>query len=93
MGKLPNVTAEELRLADNAGSDLHQTLADLVNRCEKGYLDPVDRPIELAASFLALARAASALASQLLVKARMQEDKRELTKLLKERQELEAKNA
>ncbi len=89
MGKLPNVTVEELRAVDSTGSDLLYDVVDLNNRIEKGYVDDVEKPIELVRSLLATSRGLAELAAKLLFKAAMQEDKAELTKLLAERQALE----
>jgi hemerythrin-like domain-containing protein len=90
VGKLPNVTMAELKAADEIGNDLHATIADLLNRLEKGYSDPIESPVALARSFLALSRTTADLSSQLLFRAALQEDKAELEKLLTERQGLEA---
>lgn len=85
MAKLKTVTQSEISAiitgTDDALSDMH----DLLKRMEAGYCDDLASPAQLARNFCWIARAASSLAGQILVKAEMQEQKAELATLMQER--------
>ncbi len=86
MAKLKNVTQEELKTADDAACDLMATLHDISNRMEKGYVD--DKLVEhiaMVRTYNALARASLNMVSQLLVKSALDEQKRQIEAMLKER--------
>ena len=85
MGKLPNVTAEELKGLDERGSDLCQELWGVHNRLEKGYADELVSPLALARSFLSLSRSAADVAALILGRAALQEMQRETEALLRAR--------
>lgn len=87
MAKLKNVTLEELKALDEA-TDV-SIFWDIANRIEKGYCDNLETPAELALTFLGVSRASADLASKILLKAQMQEQKRELQALLKAKIEAE----
>lgn len=89
MGKLKNVTAEELEAARIQAEDLTILIADLHDRAEKGYCDTIEKPATLARTFAYAARSSAQLAGWLLFKMEMQEDKATLQRLLKERQKME----
>jgi hypothetical protein len=86
MAKLKNVSQEELKAAGDAASDLMATLHDLSNRMEKMYVDDnIQEPIAMVRTYNALARAALNMVSQLLVKSALDEQKRQIETMLKER--------
>ena len=74
MAKLKNVTMEDLNLlleSHNAGD-----LLEVSNRIEKMYCDHIENPMQKAGSFLAIAKAASELASMILMTGQMQEQRK-----------------
>jgi len=79
MAKLKNVTQDELDAAEieiNTGG-----LWDIANRIEKMYCDDLKDPAQTAQRFLSISRAAADVASKILSKAQMQEQRRELEAL------------
>lgn len=85
MAKLRNVAQDELLAHKLTGEDLCIELHGINNRIEKGYCDEIESLVSLARSFLSLSRAAADTAAHLLVKASLQEQKRELEALLRSR--------
>lgn len=76
MGKLPNVTAEDLRALAESAADLSGTIYGMNGRIEKGYCDAIEGPLALASSFLSLSRSAADLAATLLSKGALDEMRR-----------------
>lgn len=86
MGKLPNVTAEQLNDLDRKGGDLCEFLHGVNSRMEKGYVDDdIDGLVSMARSFLSLSRAAADTAHFLLHKEAMAEQVREIEALIRKR--------
>ena len=73
MAKLKNVTHEEIRalIETNDG-----TASDLANRIEKGYIEELESPAELAMSLLAFGMSISDCASKILMRAFLAEQRR-----------------
>lgn len=92
MPKLKNVTVEDLRKAEAETDESSQMLHDMADRIVKGYVDVIDKPIELARHFLSLSRSASDLAAALLTKAALQELERETRAMLEARLKAENHN-
>lgn len=78
MPKLKNVTADELEQAGNIAIEASQTASYLCSRIEQGYCDEIVSPVQQASAFLAASRALADLAANVLLKASMQEQKREI---------------
>lgn len=76
MGKLPNVTAEELSELVDRACDLSGAIPGVNGRIEKGYADPINGPLGLASIFLSLSRSAADLAATLLSKGALDEMRR-----------------
>lgn len=87
MPKLKAVTFEELKAAEDLSFDLQGTMSDLSSRMQQGYCGDLNEPLSLASSFLSLSRAAGEMAANLLVKAKMDEMRREAERLIKMRTE------
>jgi hypothetical protein len=91
MPKMQNVTEAEIKATvEKASDEFLMELFDYTNRLEKGYCDDLAKPADLARSLSNVAAAAARLATHILAKAAMQEDKAELQKLLAERARLKA---
>lgn len=88
MPKMPNVTEVELRFALDGGDDLLMALHDFASRLEHGYCDTLERPAQLARGLSAIASASARMATLVLAKSEMQEQKKELEALMRERQRL-----
>lgn len=80
MAKLPNVTEQELN--DVTSDGIIQELWSIHRRLEKGYVDQLKSPLDIASSMLSLSRAASDVASKVLATAQMEEYKRQLAEWL-----------
>lgn len=81
----PVTTAELSALADTSFGT-YQDLNDLAERLSKVPAEtPISRPTETALTFLNLAHAAQELARQVLLRAAMDEQSREIERLVKER--------
>lgn len=80
MAKLPNVTEQELN--DIVSDGITQELWSIHRRLEKGYVDPLKSPLDIATRMLSLSRAASDVASKVLATAQMEEYKRQLAEWL-----------
>lgn len=87
MAKMKPVTEAEVEAALESAFDLQQTIADIANRLEKGYSDPLPKATTAARAFNALTRTTADLVVNLLGKAAIDEQKRELETLLKQRGE------
>lgn len=89
MPKLKNITEAELEaLACGASSDT-QCAYDYLRRMEQGYCDKLETPIQLATNFLQASQSLAALASIILTKAQLQEQRAELEKTLRRRSQSE----
>lgn len=88
MPKLDEVTEAEIKAAIASGEDMLMALHDFNNRIEKGYVANIEKPAELARSLSNMATACSRACTLLLAKLAMQEDKRELERLMAERAKL-----
>lgn len=76
MGKLPNVTAEELSELVDRACDLSGAIVGVNGRIEKGYSEQIGEPLRLASAFLSLSRSAGDLAATLLSKGALEEMRR-----------------
>lgn len=76
MGKLPNVTNDELKALAERASDLAAEIYDVNGRIEKGYSEQHSEPLRLASAFLSLLRSAGDLAATLLSKGALEEMRR-----------------
>ena len=83
MPKLKNVTADELHAADELAVEASQTAAYLYQRIEQGYCDEIESPIQKASAFLAASAALADLGRAIILKASLQEPKRELEATLR----------
>jgi hypothetical protein len=82
MPKMPNVTAADLTEANEGAMDIMAALHDLSDRIEKGYVDDIEKPVEVARTMISLSTAASTLAGRILFKLAMDEQRKELEQLL-----------
>lgn len=82
MPKLKNVTEAEITAAVDLTNDFHETIADITNRLRGGYVDELQSPNILARNLTSIAVAAADLANAILVRAAMDEQKREYQRLL-----------
>ncbi len=85
MAKMNPVSKAEVEAAMEAAFDLQQTIADIANRLEKGYADPLPNATTAARAFNALVRTTADLTTHLLAKASLDEQKRELDALMRQR--------
>ena len=85
MPKLQNVTNAEITAAVERVYDLHQELLDLANRVGQGYCDPIEKPIEAARALNSVIRSAADLQIALMTKAALDEQRRDVERLLTER--------
>jgi hypothetical protein len=83
MPKLKNVTLEELHAAAEAAQDAGQLASHIAQRAEQGYLDEVPEPIQRASAFMGAAAALNEVARMLILKATLQEQRRELEERLR----------
>lgn len=83
MPKLKNVTVAELSEAANQAMEAGQQAAYIAQRAEQGYLDEVESPIQTATTFLSASAALADLGRALILKASLQEQKRELEEKLR----------
>jgi len=86
MPKLKNVTMAELSEAANQPMEAGQVASYIAQRAEQGYLDEVASPIQTAITFLSAASALSEVGRALILKASLQEQKRELEAKLRSKQ-------
>ena len=85
MPKLKNVTMDELKAAAELAMDAGQSASYIAQRCEQGYLDEVEQPIQTASTFLAASAALADVGRALILKASLQEQKKELEEKLRAR--------
>ena len=83
MPKLKNITAEELKAAADIAMDAGQQASFIVQRAEQGYLDEVASPIQAATTFLSASAALADLGRAIILKASLQEQRRELEEQLR----------
>lgn len=82
MPKLKNLSAPEVEAIVTAAMDVLQDIHHLADMLEKGYCDPIPRPMGKALSLSALARGAADACNKMLVAASLAEQKAELAALL-----------
>ena len=83
MPKLDKVTNRELQeIYDSLDGPLI-AMQEMSNRMDKGYIDRIDSPAEIARQFALVAREASAMTAQLLMLDRLQRQMDELERLRK----------
>lgn len=75
MGKLKNVSADEMKQALDHAFDVSQELNGLLRRAEQGYIDAevFEKPAEAASSLLSLSRHTADFAAFFLMKAGLNE--------------------
>lgn len=77
MPKLRDVTSEDLTAALNRAQDVQAEAQDIERRLNSALLTEIDAPISAASAFLSASRSLADLASTLLMRAALQEQKRE----------------
>lgn len=85
MAKLKNVTEAEISALTERAEILLASLHDVTNRIEKSYCDDLQNPVSAARTFAVVSRAAADLTVHLLARNAMQEQKRDIERMLKER--------
>ena len=91
MGKMKNVTEADIEATLAKSEAFLDEMFDLLSRMEKGYCDPITKPIEHARNFAHIARTSAEMVSKVLLAMSMQEQKRELETLLRQRAATEDK--
>jgi hypothetical protein len=85
MPKLKNMTAAEFLAIEERAQDLLSEMHHAADMIEKGYTDDIDKPVEKARTFAAVARAAADLTAKALFKSAMQEQRAEIEATLRKR--------
>lgn len=90
MPKLPNVTNANIATAIEHVYDLTEEMNDLAERIEKGYSDSIDNPSSAVRALTGVIRNAAALQSALMLRAAMDEQRREVEALVRAQQAKQA---